>query len=213
MQDFFFTCGSSSSVRVGVWGSAATWLTGTLDVSSVQGHGLPQPQDLWTYQSLFFQPLVAGDQKASLVSLSPYLHPFRHLEGSLARGLSLLLGASGTQRGPLPGIPLCRLVHQAHKGAPCVWSYSVVQGISCLMGQPLYCSAASAGVWGNGSTPYTWLSSITLLPWLPSFPPQAFFTTISFLMSPQSISPESTSALTLGLLHNPYAPVPSCCAF
>ena len=103
----------------------------------------------------FFQPLVAGDQKASLVSLSPYLHPFRHLEGSLARGLSLLLGASGTQRGPLPGIPLCRLVHQAHKGAPCVWSYSVVQGISCLMGQPLYCSAASAGGWGNGSTPYT----------------------------------------------------------
>ena len=81
------------------------------------------------------------------------------------------------------------------------------------MGQPLYCSAANAGVWGNGSTPYTWLSSITLLPWLPSFPPQAFPTTISFLMSPQSISPESTSALTLELLHNPYAPAPSCCAF
>ena len=27
--------------------------------------------------------------------------------------------------------------------------------------------------------PYTWLSSITLLPWLPDFPPQAFPTTIS----------------------------------
>ena len=37
----------------------------------------------------FFEPLVAGDQKASLASLSPYLHPFRHLEGSLAWGPSL----------------------------------------------------------------------------------------------------------------------------
>ena len=32
----------------------------------------------------FFEPLVAGDQKASLTSLSPELSPFRHLEGSLA---------------------------------------------------------------------------------------------------------------------------------
>ena len=47
------------------------------------------------------------------------------------------------------------------------------------MGQPPYCSAANAGLWGergydDGPTPYTWLSSITLLPWLPGFPPQAF---------------------------------------
>ena len=32
----------------------------------------------------FFEPLVAGDQKASLGSLSPLLHPFRHFEKSLA---------------------------------------------------------------------------------------------------------------------------------
>ena len=31
----------------------------------------------------FFEPLVAGDQKASLASLSSQLHPFGHLEGSL----------------------------------------------------------------------------------------------------------------------------------
>ena len=31
-----------------------------------------------------FAPLVAGDNKASLASLSPYFCPFRHLEGSLA---------------------------------------------------------------------------------------------------------------------------------
>ena len=53
-----------------------------------------------------------------------------------------------------------------------------------LIGQPLYCSAANAGMWGkrgygDSSTPYMWLSGITLLPWLPSFtshrhfPPQS----------------------------------------
>ena len=37
--------------------------------------------------SEYFSELhVAGDQKASLASLSPYLHPFGHLEGSLAWG-------------------------------------------------------------------------------------------------------------------------------
>ena len=40
------------------------------------------------------------------------------------------------------------------------------------MVQPLYCSAANAGMWGeggygDGSTHYMWLSSILLLPWLP----------------------------------------------
>ena len=79
----------------------------------------------------FFQPLIAYDQKASLASLSPWLHPFRQLEGSLAWGPSLLFG------------------HQAFKGAPWVGSYSVVQGIKSLMGQPLYFSAADAGMWAD----------------------------------------------------------------
>ena len=94
-------------------------------------------------------------------------------------------------------------------------SYSVVQCIRCLMGQPLYCSA---GIWeergyGDGSTPYVWLSSITLLPWLPGFPPKAFPTTISFLTSPLSVSLQSTAAPTLGSLHNPETPAPSHWAF
>ena len=59
--------------------------------------------------------------------------------------------------------------------------YSVVP---CLMGQPVYCSAVCAGVWGDrgcgdGTTPYAWLNSIALLPWLPGFPLQAFPTAIS----------------------------------
>ena len=58
-------------------------------------------------------------------------------------------------------------------------SYSLVQCLRHLMGQPLYCSTVDVGLWGergysDGSTTYTWLSSIALLRWLPGFPPQAF---------------------------------------
>ena len=49
---------------LGLW---APWVA-----SSVQGHGLSLPQELWAYQILesFFKPLIAGDQKTSLASLS-----------------------------------------------------------------------------------------------------------------------------------------------
>ena len=50
-------------------GGSAVWLVETLVAPGVQGHGLPLPQELWHHQS-FFKPLVAGDQKASLASLS-----------------------------------------------------------------------------------------------------------------------------------------------
>ena len=71
MQDFFFACGTSAPVRVEREGGAAAWLEGTLAVPSVQRHRLLPRQELWPYQSLFFKLLVAGDQKASLASLSP----------------------------------------------------------------------------------------------------------------------------------------------
>ena len=57
-------------MRVEREGGAAAWLEGTLAAPSVQGYGLPLPQELWPYQSLFFEPLAAGNQKASLASLS-----------------------------------------------------------------------------------------------------------------------------------------------
>ena len=68
-----FACGSSAPVGVEHEGGEAAWLAGTLVVPSMQAYGLPLPlpQKLWPYQSLFFQPLVAGDQKVSLASLSP----------------------------------------------------------------------------------------------------------------------------------------------
>ena len=67
----FFACGTSAPVRVEREGGAAAWLEGTLAVPSVQRHRLLPRQELWPYQSLFFKLLVAGDQKASLASLSP----------------------------------------------------------------------------------------------------------------------------------------------
>ena len=153
-------------MRVEGEGGTAAWLAGTLVAPSVQGHGLTPLQELWPYQESFFEPLVAGDQKASLASLSSYLCQFRHLEGSLAWGPSLLFGESGTRKAPLTGVLLCRWAHQALKGAPWVGSYSVVWHIShlkepldgaysvvqCirrLMGQPLYCSAADGGMCGE----------------------------------------------------------------
>ena len=47
----------------------------------------------------------------------------------------------------------------------------------------LVCGVREAMVMAN---PYVWLSSIALLPWLPGFPPQAFPTTASSLISPRS---------------------------
>ena len=66
----FFACGSSAPVRAEHEGGAAAWLMGTLAASSVQGHGLPPPQELWPNQS-YIEPFAAGDQKVSLASLSP----------------------------------------------------------------------------------------------------------------------------------------------
>ena len=57
-------------MRVECEGGTAAWLVGTMAGPSVQGHRLPPPQELWPYQSIF-EPLVAGDQKTSLASLSP----------------------------------------------------------------------------------------------------------------------------------------------
>ena len=61
--------------------------TGTLTASTAK---------VMTLSESFFEPLVAGNQKASLVSLSPELCSFKNLEGSLAWGPSLLLSISGT---------------------------------------------------------------------------------------------------------------------
>ena len=69
---FFFACGRSAPVRAEREDGTAAGLAGTLEAPSVQGHGLSPPHELWPCQSIF-KPLVAGDQKASLSSLSLWL--------------------------------------------------------------------------------------------------------------------------------------------
>ena len=136
-QDFFFclwhsclVCGDPSGTKC-----AGAWTASALGVKPLS--------------KSFFKPLVAGNQKASWASFSLQLHLYRHLEGSLAWGASLLFGASGTQRGPPARVLLCNSAHQSLKGPPWVRSCSVVQCVRCLTGQPLYCSEGSAGVWGE----------------------------------------------------------------
>ena len=67
-------------------------------------------------------------------------------------GVLLCCSTCQAHRGaPLAGVLLCSLAYQSLKGAPWVGSCSVVQCVRRLMGQPLYCSAADAGVWGERS--------------------------------------------------------------
>ena len=95
-------------------------------------------------------------------------------------------------------------------------SHSAVQCVMCLMGQPLCCSAADSGVWGergygDASTPlrvtqqYRLASMAALL--------SSSGSSHHNLLTPQSLSPQSTAALVLGLLHNPETPAPSSCTF
>jgi len=174
-----------------------------LSVKVVQLLGLQGP---WRCQ-------VPGTRTASAAVIMALSVFFRVSCSWLSQGLfgqsfSIAPPVQALKRAPLPGVLLCCSGHQSLQGAPWVGSYSVVQSIKCFMCQPLYCSGANAGMWGergygDGSTSYTWLSSIALLPWLPGLPPQAFPTTVSSLTSPWSISLWSTAALVLRLLHNP----------
>ena len=119
----------------------------------------------------------------------------------------------------MPGVLLCCLVHQSLKGAPWVGSYSVVQCIRHLMGQPLYCLATNAGLWGqrghgDGSTlrvtqqyrlasMAAWLSSTgishhSLLPHIPSICLSAVNSSPLPGIAPQSLNSSSQPLCLLG---------------
>ena len=107
-----------------------------------------------------------------------------------------------TLRGlPCLGLPLLFCM-SGREGAPWLGSYSVVQCIRYLMGQPivqflmLACGERKAMVMAPSPTCDSAVS--------PCFHGcLAFPINISSLTSPQSASLQSTAALTLGLLHNP----------
>ena len=109
-------------------------------------------------------------------------------------------------KGPPAGVLLCKSVHLALKGAPWVGSCSVAQCVRNLMAHPLYCSAASAGMWGEAVlmapplrvTQQYRLASIAAQLSSTGISPQ-----VSSLTSPPPVSGQSTAALALGLVHNP----------
>ena len=83
-------------MRVEREGGAAAWLVGTLGGAKCAETRTASTAGVMALSASFFETLVADDQKASLASLSPYCHLFRHLETSLAWGPSLLFSTSGT---------------------------------------------------------------------------------------------------------------------
>ena len=149
---FFFACGTSAPVRVECEGGADAWLAGTLVAPSVQGHRLPPRQELCPIRDFFLASCSWRSEGLFGPSLSIAL-PVQALRGLSCLGalplpLPPLLCCSSHQAcsgGPLTGVLLCRLAHQALKGAPWVGSYSVVECLSCLVGQ-LLCSGAYAGM-------------------------------------------------------------------
>ena len=50
---FFFACSNSAPLRVKHESGAVAWVVGSLMAPKVQGHGLPELQELWPSQSLF----------------------------------------------------------------------------------------------------------------------------------------------------------------
>ena len=113
----------------------------------------------------------------------------------------------------MPGVLLCCPVCQAHGVAPLGWGPTLVQCIRRLMGQPLYWSAADAGVWGERlwgwlhplhmtqqyrlASMAAWLSSTSishhsLLPHIPLVCLSAVNSSPCHGIAPQSLTPTSS---------------------
>ena len=91
----FFSCGSSASVRIEREHGAAAWLVGTL------WHQMCRDTDCLCYRSygtirVFFQASCSWRSEGLFGKSFSKAPLFRHLEGFLAWGLSLLFSMSGT---------------------------------------------------------------------------------------------------------------------
>ena len=154
---------------------ATAWLVGTLVAPSVQGLGLPLPQESCPIR-VYFRASCSWQSEGLFGQLFSVALPVQALRG-LPCLLSFCCSESQAHRGaPLAGVlsvdehvrhvkghpgwvPICSSAHWSLKGVPWVGPYFIVQCTRHLMGQPLYFSAANAGVWGergegDGSTHY-----------------------------------------------------------
>ena len=92
----FFACGSSAPVGVECERCTAAWLAGTLAVPSVQGHGLPLLQELWPYESLFFQASCSLQSEGLFGQSFTIAPPIQALRGLPYLGSFSVVRASGT---------------------------------------------------------------------------------------------------------------------
>ena len=118
----------------------------------------------------------------------------------------------------LTGLPCLGPFSVFHlKGPPWIRSYSVVQCLRHLTRQALYCSAADSGSGAREAMVVAPPLHVTQQYRLASM--AAWFSSTSIphhsLLphTPQSISLQSSAALTLGVLHNAQTPAPSPCGF
>ena len=114
----FFAHGNSAPVRVEHEHGTTAWVMETLVAQNVQGHGLPLPQELWPYQSLFSRLCSCGSEGLFGQSFSTAL-PIQAL-----RGLPCL--------GSFSVVWCIRLI----EGAPWLGSYSVDLHIRHLARHP-----------------------------------------------------------------------------
>ena len=155
----YFACSSSAPVRVEHEDGAAAWLAGLWQSQVCRDtdclhHRSYGPIRVCFRASCSWRPEGLLGQS---FSVAPHIQALR--------GFPYLVSFSvvwhvGHIEGP-PWLGSYSVVwHISHlKEHPGWGSYSVVQCVRHLMGQPLYCSAADAGMWGergydDGSTPY-----------------------------------------------------------
>ena len=154
----FFACGSSAPVRVEREGGAAAWLAGTLGRQVCRDTDSLCPRSNGPIRA-FFQASCSGQSEGLFGQCLSIALPTQALRGLLCLGsFSVVLCIRHIEGAP-SWVLLCRSACQALKGAHRVGFYPVAQSVRPLTGQPLYSSAAKAGVWrergfGGGSTRY-----------------------------------------------------------
>ena len=105
------------------------------------------PQELWPNQSLFFRASHSWRSEGLFGQSFSITPPIQALRGlPCLRSFSVVRCLRHIEGTPWVGsysVDLCISHLKGHPG----WSCSVVQWVRHLMGQPLYCPAANAGMW------------------------------------------------------------------
>ena len=146
---FFLASGSSAPARTNCGGGVVAWIVGTVTTPTAQGSWWPRAQKIWHCQNLF---LVSDGWHPWLVLWSFSVDQCIRCSNPTPSGCvsSLLFSTQGTQKAIISGVFSIKCQH---------W---------CVGRESSECSPHCVR-----------LSSSTLPPWLPRFPPEAFFTTNS----------------------------------